>query len=218
MSEKKSWTREQLEKIAVGKMTTVAVPVNTSFEAGQRVLDLGEMEELLKKARLISQQECDCKQRMGNCDSPQDGCLSLDEEAEDMIKNYGAHEIFLEDALAALKRTHEAGLVHMAYTMNGQDKVGVVCSCCSCCCHSLSAALDFDYPGLVLRSELVARDAAQGCVDCGTCVSRCHFGARKMVDEKMVYTTEKCFGCGLCVTTCPKVVITMVPRPEEESS
>ncbi len=215
MSTKKTWTREQLEQIGVGKMTSVAVPVNLGVSAGQRILDLSEMESLLRGARLISLQECYCKQRMGNCDMPRDGCLGLDGGAEEMIAKNGARVVSLEDALVALQRSHEAGLVHMAYTTIGQEKVSMVCSCCSCCCHSLTAALDYGYPGLVLSSKLIARDRSKGCTNCGTCVARCLFKAREMVDKRMVYSPEKCFGCGLCVTTCPEEVIGMAEREKK---
>jgi len=217
MTTKKSWTREQLERITVGKMTTVTVPVNISFEAGQRILDLSEMEEILKNAKLISPQECDCRKRMGNCMEPMDGCLGLDEEANEMIEKYGAHEVSVKEALEALKRTLEAGLVHMAYTMKGQDKVGIICSCCSCCCHSLTAALTYGYPDHVFSSKLIASQDNDKCTNCGICVSRCQFGARVMDDGTMVYHKERCFGCGLCVTKCPEGAIEMAGRSEDES-
>lgn len=218
MNTKKSWTRKQLEQITIGKMTTVTVPVNISFEAGQRILDLSEMEEILKNAKLISQQECDCRKRMGNCIEPMDGCLGLDEEAEEMIETCGSHEVSVEDALEALQRTHEAGLVHMAYTMTGQDKVGVICSCCSCCCHSLTAALEFGYPDHVFSSKFIAAQDDEKCTNCGICVSRCQFGAREMDDGKMSYHKERCFGCSICATKCSEGAIEMVKRSEDESS
>ena len=213
MNTKKSWSREELERITIGKMTTVTVPVNISFETEQRVLDLSEMEKLLKEARLISQQECDCRKRMENCVEPMDGCLSFDEEAEEMIEKSGAHEVSVDEALEALTRTHVAGFVHMAYTMKGQDKVSIICSCCSCCCHSLTAALTYGYPDHVFSSKLIAAQDDEKCENCGTCVKRCQFGAREMDNEKMIYHEERCFGCGLCVTKCPEGAIEMVKRP-----
>jgi len=212
MTTKKSWTREELERGYVGKMTTVTVPVNISFQGGQRVLDLSEVEAILKDATLISQQECDCRKKMRNCMEPMDGCLSLDEEARDMIENHGARKITVEEGLQALKRTHEAGFVHMAYTMEGQEEAEIICSCCICCCHSLAAALEFGYPDHVFSSKLIAAQDEEACTNCGTCVPRCQFGARAMVEEKMAYERERCFGCGLCVTTCPEGAIEMVER------
>jgi acyl-homoserine lactone acylase PvdQ len=38
---------------------------------------------------------------------------------------------------------------------------------------------------------------------CGTCVDKCHFGSRKMVNGKLEVNLDRCFGCGLCVSTCP---------------
>jgi len=214
---KKHWTRERLEKIAVGKHTALTIPVDIVMEAGQRILDLSEVEEVLRGARLISQQECDCRKQMGNCTEPMDGCLSFDEEAEEMIRKHGAHEVAVEDALASLERTHQAGMVHLAYTFTGKEKVGIVCSCCACCCHTMVAALEHDYPGMLFSSGKVARDDGASCVNCGKCVSRCQFGAREMKEGNMVFTQENCFGCGLCATSCQEKAISMVKRAGEEA-
>lgn len=217
MSGRKQWTTEDLERLVVGKMTTVTVPVGWKVKVGQRVLDLSEVERLLREARIIAQQECDCRKQLGNCDSPRDGCLCLDEEAEEMMEKGGAREIGLEEAMDALVRSNEAGLVHMAYTFTGHQKPDVICSCCSCCCVTLAAALKEGYPGLIFHSKLLAEDA-EGCVHCGACVPVCNFGAREMKEKEMVYTPEKCFGCGLCVARCPGNIISMVEREEHEAS
>ena len=153
MKEQNTWTREQLEKSVVGKATAVTVPINVSVEAKQRVLDMSEMRGLLENAKFIAQQECYCRKTMKNCLDPMDGCLSLNEDGEAAIEKWGAKEITVEEGLEALKRTHEAGLVHMAYTFTGKDEPTMICSCCSCCCDTLTAALRYEYPGLIFHSK-----------------------------------------------------------------
>ena len=106
---------------------------------------MSEVEALLREAKIISQEECDCRKRMQNCIEPMNGCLSFDDEASESVEKRGAKFITVGEALDSLEKTHEAGLVHMAYTFEGKDKVEVICSCCSCCCHSLSAGLRFGY-------------------------------------------------------------------------
>lgn len=209
---KKDWTKEELEKKYVGKMTAVTIPVNVSFSGSQKILDMKEIEEILRNAEVISQTDCYCRKRMGNCIEPMDGCLTLDEEALQDIKNGDAKRITVEEAISAMKRTYDAGLVHLAYTDEGKDKISIICSCCSCCCHSLSAAVRFGYSDHVFSSKFIATQDSEKCEDCGVCVDRCQFGARELMGDELVYSKDKCFGCGLCVELCPEDAIEMVER------
>lgn len=212
MVEKSDWTREELEKEYVNTMTAVTIPVNIHIEGQQRVLDLSEMKEILEKANLISLGTCGCRKDLKKCDAPLDVCISLDKEAENMIKKGVAKKANLEKALAALKRSHAAGLVHIAYTFDGSEKPDVVCSCCSCCCHSMSALVRFGMPEAVVSSKYVALNDLETCVNCGTCIERCQFRARRLENGKLVYDKAGCFGCGVCVSTCPTKSISLVKR------
>ncbi|MDQ7825584.1 MAG: 4Fe-4S binding protein [Candidatus Eremiobacteraeota bacterium] len=213
----KEWTREDLERDIVGKMRAVTIPVNIRIEGEQRILDTGEIESILRKAHTITQNECGCRKMMGNCNppiEPGDGCLGINETAED-IKKYGAREISLEQAIEGLRRTYRAGLVHMAYIFPDQETPFLICSCCECCCHSLGAARRLGYKNQVFPSRLVAVQDMATCSSCGTCVERCHFGARKIGSDVMEYSPEKCYGCGLCLETCPSGAISMEKRDGE---
>jgi NAD-dependent dihydropyrimidine dehydrogenase PreA subunit len=209
---KNDWTREELEREYVSKMTAVTVPVNVSFSGKQKILEMKELEDILKNAEVIAKTDCYCRKRMGNCIEPMDGCLTLDEEATEDIKRGDAKPITVDEALSAMKRTYDAGLVHMAYTDEGKDKIGIICSCCSCCCHSLSAALRFGYSDHVFSSNFIATLDSDTCISCGLCVDRCQFQAREMVDGKLAYSEDKCFGCGLCLENCPEDAIEMIER------
>jgi len=208
------YTLEELEKIYSDIETTVAVPVNVAIKAEHRVLDLSRMEEILRGAERIVLQDCGCKVDKGNCDAPKDVCLSIDEAAdyEQESGRYNPREIDLNEALDTLRRSHEAGLVHMAYTMEGDDRPTIICSCCPCCCHTLSGLLRFGIAKHVLTSDMVSETDPEACDDSGACAERCVFGARDMVDGKLSYDPEKCFGCGLCVSTCSNSAITLVRK------
>ena len=206
------WTREELEKDYVDKMKAVTIPINVSFSGKQRILEMKELEEILKNAEVIAQSDCYCRKRMGNCIEPMDGCLTLNEEAIEDIKSGDAKRITVEEALSAMKRTYDAGLVHMVYIFKETNEIQWICSCCSCCCHSLSAALRFGYSDHVFSSKYIATQDSEACESCGLCVDRCQFMAREMVDDVLVFDKEKCFGCGLCVETCPEDAIEMVER------
>jgi Pyruvate/2-oxoacid:ferredoxin oxidoreductase delta subunit len=212
MSKKNDWTREELEKEYVNTMTAVTIPVNKRIKGQQQILDLSEIESVLKDAKLIALEECGCRKKFGKCDAPLDVCISLDKDAKEQIEKKTAKKVSLEQALEALERSHEAGLVHIAYTFEGNEKPGVVCSCCSCCCHSMSARVRFGIPEAVVASMYVAVTDSETCVNCGTCVERCQFKARDLENGKLVYNEARCFGCGVCVTTCPTESIRLEQR------
>jgi Na+-translocating ferredoxin:NAD+ oxidoreductase RNF subunit RnfB len=212
MVRKIDWTKEELEDKIVGKMTAVTVPVNMRLEGMHRVLDFSEMREILTDAKLISLGECDCRKSLKKCDSPLDVCICLNEDAEEQISKGLGAKVSMEEALGALRRSHKAGLVHIAYTFNESDKPNIVCSCCSCCCHSMSALVRFGIPEAVVASRYVAKNNSETCIGCGTCVERCQFKARHIEEGKLVYDEARCFGCGLCVTTCPTKSISLEKR------
>ena len=209
--EQNDWTKEELLERYVGQVTPVTVPVNITIHGKQTILDLSSVEDILRNAEIITVEECGCRAKWHKCDKPLDVCLSLDREANDSMKR-GARRISLAQALVTLKRSHEAGLVHMAYTFKGEEKPEVICSCCSCCCHSLSALVRFGIPDHVVTSEYIAQNNPETCTNCGTCANRCQFHARQLVDDKLVFNQAKCFGCGLCLTTCPTNSIKLVKR------
>jgi ferredoxin len=208
----KEWSRQELEEEIVGKMAAITIPVNIRIDSRQRVLDLSEMEATLRKARIISQQECGCRKMMGNCIEPMDGCLGIDDVAESMIKGSGSRRVTVEEALEALKRTYAAGLVHLAYVHPGQDMPFMICSCCDCCCHTMGPIRKYGYENQIFPSGLIARQDMELCTACGSCETRCRFGARHLEQGTLFYESAKCFGCGLCLEPCPAGAISMAKR------
>ena len=212
--EERFYSEKQLQDIAYDIDRAVTIPVNAMIEADHRVFDLSEVEKILQEARRITVQDCGCKVEFGNCDAPKDVCIGLDEEADYTLEqgSMNVREINVDEALNVLRRSHEAGLVHMAYVFKDKEKPGLICSCCSCCCHTLGGLLRYGIHTEVLSSKLIALDDEAKCIDCGECVSRCVFEARWIDIDKMVYDEAKCMGCGLCVSTCPTEAISMVSR------
>ena len=215
MSQKEDWTREELKKEYIDVVTAVTIPVNIQIKGQQRILDITETKKILKDAELIAVGHCGCRIKLKKCDSPLDVCIVLDKLAEEQIERGLATKATLEQAFEALERSHKAGLVHMAYTYKGNEKTDYVCSCCSCCCHSMSALVRFRMPealGHIIESNYIAVNNSETCTNCGTCIERCQFKARHLEKGELVFEETRCFGCGICVSTCPTNSISLAPR------
>jgi ferredoxin len=144
----------------------------------------------------------------------------MNEVAESHINMGWAKEITLDEALKVLEKTHEVGLIHMAYGHSEFFKPGVVnsvCSCCTCCCGPLSGILRFGLAPHILKGFSIEATNISACTSCGVCVERCQFGAREMVNGNLSINKDLCFGCGLCVSTCPTKAITLVEKQGEEA-
>ena len=215
MPQKEDWTREELRRKYIDVVTAVTIPVNIQIRGQQRILDITETKKILKDAELIAVGQCGCRTRLKKCDSPVDVCIALDKLAEDKIESGFTTEANLEQAFEALERSHKAGLVHMAYTYKGNEKPDYVCSCCSCCCHSMSALVRFRMPealGHIVESNYMALNDLETCINCGACVERCQFKARHLQKGELVFEEARCFGCGVCVSTCPTKSISLTTR------
>jgi len=209
------WPPEHQEYIFQNYKAAITVPVNVKIEAEHYVLNLENVKRILSSARIISLMDCGCRVIYGHCDAPVNTCIDMNEVADRHIAIGWAREITLDEALDVLEKTHEAGLVHMAYGHGEFYEPGVinsVCSCCSCCCGVLSGILRFGLAPHLLKSQAISVTDVSACTDCGECVDRCQFGAREMVDGSLSFNQDLCFGCGLCVSTCPTNAITLVDK------
>ncbi len=206
-----NWTETELKEYE-SRYKAVTIPVQVRIQGKQRILNLKEVKKILRAAQLIALGDCSCRNKVKKCDAPLDTCLSLNKKAESLISKGLVTRVNLERALKTLERAHEAGLVHITYTIRGKENPEYICSCCSCCCHSLAGLIRFGILGAVVPSKYVARDISQSCINCGKCVQRCPFKARTMEDGKMNFDKTKCFGCGLCASTCPSGSINLVLR------
>lgn len=206
---KNDWTTDEIDEI-IADYKAVTIPVSISFEGRQRVLNLKEAEKILRKARVISVGQCECRVKLKNCDAPTDVCLMVDHSAEKSIQE-GARRISVPEAIEILKKSHQAGLVHMAYEMK-DHQLEALCSCCSCCCHTMSAMTRFGYEGVVGCSGLIAEHDRSSCDDCGICAERCQFGAWGFVNDEIRFYPPRCAGCGICASSCPTHSIKLVKR------
>lgn len=211
MRKGRPWTKEKVKEF-VEELSAVTIPINVTFEGKQKILDLTQVEKILSNADSIAVSDCECRMRVKGCDAPVDVCLYLNDEAIKLVRKGKAKSISLRRALQILKKTSDAGLVHIAYTDGDDTRPNYICSCCSCCCHSFAAIQKFGFIDALISSEMIAEQDAELCDNCGMCVNRCHFRARTMEENRLRFDKERCFGCGLCVHICPTNAISLVRR------
>jgi NAD-dependent dihydropyrimidine dehydrogenase PreA subunit len=217
LTRKSDWTKEEIQRKYVDTMTAQTLPVNVKMEGQTHIHDFWQVEKLLTQAQLISLTKCDCRKKVQGCDNPLDVCISLDREAELLIAKGNARKVTLDEALALLRKSHEAGLVHISYTDIGDPKPFVICSCCACCCHSLAGLMRFQIPDAIVATDYIAVQDDETCIACGNCVNRCYFQARSLLNGTLIYDESKCFGCGVCVSTCPTSAISLRARSGVEA-
>ncbi len=209
--ENKDWTRAQIDEV-LAEYIPVTVPVSISVKGKQKVLGFNEMEKILKKAKLISLEPCWCRLKIKGCDGPIDVCVCVDKEAELAISKREGRKATYEEAMNALRRSHKAGFVHLAYETPGHE-MRSICSCCACCCHTMAAITRFGYdPAIVGHADVIAVYSSENCNQCGLCVKRCHFKAWTTDGDKVLHNPDKCAGCGVCVSSCPTGSITLNKR------
>ncbi len=200
--ENKDWTRAEIDDV-LAEYIPVTVPVSISVRGKQKVLGFNELEKILKKAKLISLEPCWCRLKIKGCDGPIDVCVCVDKEAELAISKREGRKATYEEAMNALRRSHKAGFVHLAYETPGHE-MRSICSCCACCCHTMAAITRFGYdPAIVGHADVIAAYSSENCNQCGLCVKRCHFKAWTTDGDKVMHNPDKCAGCGVCVSSCP---------------
>jgi len=187
------------------------IPVNKSLQHVQHILPSAQVEEILKGAELITLAKCICRLKYKNCDKPLEVCFVLNDVGKKWIADGYSKKVTIDEALEAIKRANENGLVHLSLYMPDHE-LFALCSCCPCCCHDLQLLLSYGKDYITVKSDYVAVDDPEHCSDCGICIDRCAFKARDFENEKLVYDQDKCYGCGLCVTTCPEDSISLRER------
>jgi len=118
-----------------------------------------------------------------------------------------------QEAKDFLKYWNKRGMVHTVMVF-GVPYIGGLCNCDYPDCIAIRFRSDYGLQGALLKGHHVAKVNYEECNGCGTCVSRCQFGAIKMevTTSKANIDMFKCFGCGLCETACTRGAITLVER------
>jgi ferredoxin len=207
----KEWTKQewkQTAKIAESMMPTAPtriVPVEAALEEKNQILHYENVKEIIEKARVIAVTPCTCRVADGACGQPVEVCLQLNRAADYAIKRETGREIDKAEAMDILRKSEEAGLVHV--TMNTDSIDHYICNCCHDCCIGLQVIRSDEGSKFVAPSRFQAYVDEDDCVGCESCLERCYFDALSMEDDKAVVNSDKCVGCGLCAVVCPSEAI-----------
>jgi NAD-dependent dihydropyrimidine dehydrogenase PreA subunit len=196
------------------------LPVEKEISFNQESLPYERVSTIIETGQSFLVNECICKKEkdlLGKpCDRPLEVCLAIaplpgvfdDSPSGKVISKEEAHEL--------LRKTEEAGLVHL--TDNVQTGHIYICNCCGCCCGVLAGINELGIPASkVINSHYFAEIDEDKCAVCGLCADeRCQVNAIEERDDSYQIIRERCIGCGLCIDTCPGEAIHLVRKKEED--
>jgi ferredoxin len=188
------------------------IPIHEAFTGDPHIMPTSQAESVITKADFIALADCVCRGRYQHCEKPTKVCLLFNETGKKWVEQNRAEPVNAPRAVEVLKQANESGLVHMTL-FKPDHEIFALCSCCDCCCHDLQLLLKFGKTHITAKSDFIARDDTNACINCGECVDRCPFNARQMIDDRLEYQEQDCYGCGLCITTCPENAISLVENP-----
>jgi len=201
-----------------GPQVMQVIPIEKQIPVKQEALTYEQVSGIVEKARSFMVNECICKKKQGilgkPCDRPMDVCMAMDPEPDAFENNrWGGRIISKAEAYEVLRKSEEAGLVHM--TGNVESGHWYICNCCGCCC-GLLRSINMGLTNVV-NSYYYAEIDAEACDVCGICADdRCQVGAIEKEEETYRVINGKCIGCGLCATTCPSEAIRLVRKEAKE--
>jgi Na+-translocating ferredoxin:NAD+ oxidoreductase RNF subunit RnfB len=174
------------------------------------------MEEVIKKVVTIAVVHCPCRATMEligrrQCRHPLESCIKYDDLAEYLLDAGIGRKISRDEALHVIKKSEEAGLVHLVD--NAREGIKHTCNCCGCCCWSVGTIRRRKIPRDVLMATYFIRDTDRSeCTGCGLCVDICPVNAIRMENDFPIIDTNWCIGCGVCAVPCPASAVRLVRR------
>lgn len=196
------------------------VPVEQEISAKDTALPFEQVSAIVENGQSFAVNDCICKKEqelLGKpCTKPVEVCLAI-APIPNFFENHPlkAKPITKAQAYEILKKSEEAGLVHL--TSNVEKGHYYICNCCSCCCGVLRGINELGVGASGVNANYYADINVDECVSCGVCADeRCQVFAIESSDAGYRVIREKCIGCGLCVSTCPSNAITLIRKKPED--
>lgn len=191
------------------------VPIEKEINGNQYAMPYEYASSIIEKGQSWGVSNCICKKEKEligeRCDMPMEVCLSIAP-----IPNFfndhplKVRPISKEEAYEILRKSEEAGLVHM--TNNFENGQFYICNCCGCCCGVLKSINEYGISEAV-NAHYYATIDGEKCIGCGVCADeRCQINAITEADGLYRIDEKKCIGCALCVTTCPSEAIELIRK------
>ncbi|MFW9827806.1 MAG: 4Fe-4S binding protein [Candidatus Thorarchaeota archaeon] len=195
------------------------VPVEESIEFEELSTNYDDIIALIESADdPIMVSNCICKQLKDIMKDPckttdrREVCMAFGVPAQLYIDQERGRPITKREAIEILRKNQEDGLVIQP---DNSQKLSFVCSCCSCCCESLSKVVSFPNPARVLITNYYANVDSELCTGCGTCVEICQMGSISLNDDVLHIEPIRCIGCGNCVIHCSSEAIKLLKREKQ---
>lgn len=197
--------------ITKGRWGGHVIPLNVNISAETKFLPTQEILEIVSRSKVLGIGQCYCRTTYKNCSNPTSTCIHLGRGRslyDIPNKSENLRRVSKEEVIKLLEECDNLGLIHELIYFPNPEFYYVICNCCPCCCIPLGNFLKSGSPQVV-KSDFVAVTDLNKCTDCSTCEKWCYFGARKMINKKLIFDPVVCFGCGLCVSKCPQNAITL---------
>jgi Na+-translocating ferredoxin:NAD+ oxidoreductase subunit B len=193
------------------------IPVGKSIKVEMEVRPYESAAEIVAASKAWGVVDCICRKQKAligeGCNHPVDVCMVLAPVPGAFDHAPAVRAQTQEEAMATLRRSAEAGLVHSV--SNNQEGLWYICNCCTCSCGILRGLVELGRANVVARSAFVNQVDQDRCGQCGTCVDACQFDALVLTTELQI-DSVRCVGCGVCVLVCPEDALGLVRRPESE--
>jgi len=198
------------------------IPLNVNLDAETKFLPSQEILELLSRSKVTGIANCYCRETQRkhsdtpNCDHPIKTCFHIGfgkSLREILYKSENLVKVSKSEIKQLLEESDRRGLVHQIIYFPNPLFYYIVCNCCPCCCVIMNKFLKSGSPQMI-KSDFIAYTDMNKCNNCGICIQRCNFGARKVIDNKLIFFQDYCFGCGMCVSECPEEAISLKNNPK----
>jgi ferredoxin len=193
------------------------IPVDQSIRVDMEIRPFESAADIVANTQAWGVVDCICRKQKAlinePCEHPLDVCMVLSQTPGAFDQSSTVRALTRDEAMATLRRSAEAGLVHSV--SNNQRGLWYICNCCTCSCGILRGMADLGIANVIARSAFVNEVDEALCLGCGDCLENCQFDALTLADKVQVNGT-RCVGCGVCVSFCPEEALGLIRRPARQ--